>query len=192
MFAYDSETNILSGRDVQPFYHPHVTLGQTIMHYLQREPSKVVQTCYDDGVELTAGEMAKLALRIAKNLAKAGYRLGDIVGLVSKNTTYVAPVILGCLLVGCPISTLDPSFDVGEIANIFKQTKPKLVFCDHDNLDQVAEALKRCALDSERITVDEKVEGLFRHGEGMFVGCAHEFFIYRCSSCHRVHRNRSG
>lgn len=159
MFSYDPQTKILSGIEIPPFYHQNVSVGQIIMHYLQREPGKVVQACYDDGVELTAGEMAKLASRIAGNIIREGFKVGDVVGVVAKNTTYVAPLVLGCLLAGCPISTLDPTFDVGEVANIFSQTKPKLVFCDHDNRDVVCTALQRCGNNNEVLTVDERLTG---------------------------------
>jgi 4-coumarate--CoA ligase len=117
MFSYDKKTKILSGIQLPPFYHPNVTVGQVIANNLQREPERVVQVSYDDGVELTAAEMLKLASRIAKNLVKEGFKLGDVVGIVVKNTTYVAPVFLACLLVGCPISTLDPIFEVTEIVS---------------------------------------------------------------------------
>lgn len=159
MFTFDKETKVLSGIKVPAFYHPSVSIGQVIFHYLQRDPSRIVQSCYDDGVELSAGEMSKLASRLAKNLQRENLQIGNVVGLAVKNTTYVAPVVLGCMLLGCPISTLDPSFDIPEIVNIFKQTKPKLVFCDHDNLDVVTEALKRCENDSEVLTVDKKIPG---------------------------------
>lgn len=159
MFSYDQTSKVLSGVELPPFYHDKVTVGHVILHYLQRDPKKIVQACYDDGVELSAGEMAKLSLRIAGNLVKEGLQFGDVVGLVTKNTTYVSPVVLGCLLVGCPVSTLDPTFDDAEVANIFRQTKPKLVFCDHDNWEVVVEALNRCDNESEALTVDEKLEG---------------------------------
>lgn len=165
MFSYDSKTKVLSGYKIPPFYHPSVGIGQVIYHYLQRDPSKVVQACYDDGVELTAGELCKLATRVAKNLLRDNLEIGNVVGLVAKNTTYVAPIVLGCLFIGCPVSTLDPTFDVNEIVNIFKQTKPKLVFCDHDNIEIVAEALRRCENSSEIITVDEKLEGELKDGK---------------------------
>lgn len=159
MFSFDKETKVLSGIKLPPFFHPSVSIGQVIFHYLQRDPSRIVQSCYDDGVELSAGEMAKLSSRLAKNLLRENLQIGNVVGLAAKNTTYVAPVVLGCMLIGCPISTLDPTFDVSEIANIFKQTKPKLVFCDHDNLDIVTDALIRCENECEIVTVDEKIEG---------------------------------
>lgn len=159
MFSYDPQSKVLSGIQIPPFYHQNVSVGQIIMHYLQREPAKNVQACYDDGVELTAGEMAKLASRIAGTIKREGFKVGDVVGLVAKNTTYVAPLFLGCLLAGCPISTLDPSFDAGEVANIFTQTKPQIVFCDHDNRNVVCSAMQRCGNDNEVLTVDEKSQG---------------------------------
>ncbi|CAG9797793.1 unnamed protein product [Chironomus riparius] len=160
MYSFDSETKVLSSYQLQPFYNHFVTAGQHALHYLLRDPSKVIQISYDDGVTLTAGEMAKLGLRIAKNVSKEGLKLGDVIGLVAKNTTYVAPVVLGSLILGTPCSTLDPTFDEGEIAHIFKQTNPKIVFCDHDNMKNVEKALQSINNGSEVITIDQRVQGV--------------------------------
>lgn len=159
MFSFDPQSRVLSGFPIPPFFSENVTIGQVIMHYLQREPTKVVQVSYDDGVELTAAEMAKLSSRIAKNLTSEGFKVGEVIGMVAKNTTYVTPIVLGCMLVGCPISTLDPTFDSSEVMNIFKQTQPKLVFCDHDNFDVVSQALMDCGNECEVITIDEILSG---------------------------------
>jgi acyl-CoA synthetase (AMP-forming)/AMP-acid ligase II len=160
MFSFDSDTKVLSSYQLQPFYNHFVTSGQHCLHYLQRDPSRVIQVCYDDGVSLTAGEMAKLGLRIAKNVSKEGLKLGDVIGLVAKNTTYLASVVLGSLIIGSPCSTLDPTFDESEIAHIFKQTNPKIVFCDHDIINTVENALKSINNTSEIITIDQRVEGM--------------------------------
>lgn len=157
MFSYNPETKILSGIDFPDFYHPNVTLGQIILHYLRRDPTKIVQVCYDDGVELTAAEMIKLSTRAARNLMKNGIKYGDVIGLVAKNTTYVTPIVLACILIGAPINTLDPTFDSHEIAHIFRQTKPKLVFCDHDNITAVNMALDEAENDADVITITEEI-----------------------------------
>lgn len=157
---YNRESKILSGAQIEPFYNSFVSCGQMVLHYLQLDPRKTIQVNYDDGVELTAGELAKLGLRVAKNLSfMEDLKQGDVIGLVVKNTTYVAPLILGSLLIGTPCNTLDPSFEENEIAQIFHQTKPKIVFCDHDNWEVVIEALKRCESSSEVWTIDEKIAG---------------------------------
>lgn len=157
MFSYNPETKILSGIDFPEFFHPNVTLGQILLHYLKRDPSRIVQVCYDDGVELTAAEMIKLSSRAAQNLTKNGIKFGDVIGMVAKNTTYVTPIVLACILIGAPINTLDPSFDSHEIAHIFRQTKPKLVFCDHDNLTSVKMALVEAENQSDVVTITEEI-----------------------------------
>lgn len=161
MFHFNRETKVLSGIQVEPFYHQNVTAGQLALHYLQRDPKKIIQVNYDDGVEMSAGEMSKLSLRIAKNLLMEGLNFKDVIGVVAKNSTYVAPLILASLLIGTPCNTLDPTFDEREISHIFKQTNPKIVFCDHDNWDVVIEAMKRCESEVEVWTVDEKIAGKF-------------------------------
>lgn len=162
MFSYNSESKILSGIDFPDFFHPNVTLGQIILHYLRRDPSKIVQVCYDDGVELTGAEMIKLSTRAARNLMKNGIKFGDVIGLVAKNTTYVTPIVLGCILIGAPINTLDPTFDSHEIAHIFRQTKPKLVFCDHDSLTAVNMALDEVESEADVVTITEEMSDV-RH-----------------------------
>jgi 4-coumarate--CoA ligase len=156
---YNRESKILSGSLIEPFFHPNVSAGQLALFSLQRDPSKVVQVSYDDGVQLTAGEMAKLSLRVAKNLLMEGLKMGDVIGLVVKNSNYVAPIVLGSLLIATPCNTLDPTFEKNEIAQIFMQTKPKIVFCDKDNWEVVVEALKDCGNISEVWTIDEKMTG---------------------------------
>lgn len=182
--SFDPKTKILSAAYSPPLYHQNVSIGQLAMHYLLRDSSKVVQVCFDDGVELTAGEMAKLGSRIAHNLFKAGLDLGDVIGMVAKNSTYVTPIVLGCFLNGCPVSTVDPTFEINEIANMFKQTKPKLVFCDHENWRTVVEALRLCGNASKAVTVDEKLLGVTKCS-WIFLSQINESFISRRSICGR-------
>lgn len=154
--SYDYRTNILSGASVPQLFHSNASVGQVIIHYLLRDASRIIQTNFDDGVELSAGKIAKLGSITAANLSTL-IKVGDVVGFVVSNTTYVSPLILGCFIAGNPVSPCDPTYDSKEIAHIYKQTKPKLVFCDHDNYSEVQKALASCGIECEVWTVDETV-----------------------------------
>ncbi|XP_037024908.1 luciferin 4-monooxygenase-like [Bradysia coprophila] len=156
--SYDRNTKILSGIDVPPFYHPNLTLGEFFLHYLQRDSTRIIQTNHDDGVEMSAGEMARLGCSIAAGLLKH-LKTGDVVGIVCKNTTYLAALVLGSVLAGTPISAVDPVFSSKEISHFFDLTKPKMIFCDGDNMDKLKEVLRQCKIDCKLVTVDEKVAG---------------------------------
>lgn len=156
--SYDHNTKILSGIEAPPLYHPNLTLGEFFLHYLHRDSTRIVQTNHDDGVEMSAGEMAQLGCRIASSLLNQ-LETGDVIGIVCKNTTYVAPLVLGGILAGTPISAVDPVFSSKEIAHVFDLTKPKMVFCDVDNLGKLNESLRQCGIDCKVLTVDEKITG---------------------------------
>lgn len=154
--SYDRDTKVLSGTEAASIYDEDETLGQFLLRNLRKNPSQIVQTNHDDGAQITAGEMAAFGCRIAKSLSKE-LKFGDVVGLTASNTNYVAPLALGCFLSGMSVSTTDTSFDSKEIAHIFGQTKPKMVFCDHDKFHDVIEALKLCNIECEVTTIDRKV-----------------------------------
>ncbi|XP_037034136.1 4-coumarate--CoA ligase 1-like [Bradysia coprophila] len=156
--SYDRNTKILSGIDVPPMYHPNITLGEFLLHYLYRDSTRVIQTNHDDGVQITAGEMAKLGCQIAGGLLKH-IKMGDVIGIVCKNTSYVTPLILGGFLAGTPVSTVDPTYRANDIAHVFSLTKPKIVFCDKDNLSEVKEGLRQSEIDCKVLTVDERTAG---------------------------------
>lgn len=153
--AFDKETKIFSAPENQKFYEPNESLGEFLLENLRKNPLNVVQTNHDDGISLTAGEMAKLGCRIAVNLLKHLHP-GDVIGLHVSNSTHVAPLALGCFLAGLPISTTDPSFDSKDIAHIYSQTQPKIVFCDFNTLSEVEAALSRYENDCQVMTVDEE------------------------------------
>lgn len=67
--SYDYRTNILSGASVPQLFHSNTSVGQVIIHYLLRDASRIIQTNFDDGVELSAGKIAKLGSIAAANLS---------------------------------------------------------------------------------------------------------------------------
>jgi len=59
-----------------------------------------------------------------------GLKQDDVVGIVGTNTTYLMPVVLGCLLNGTPFHAVSPWQDEDTIKHLFSITRPKLIFCD--------------------------------------------------------------
>lgn len=156
--SYDRTTKILSGIETLSIYHPNLTLGEFLLHYLHRDSDRIVQTNHDDGVTMSAGEIARLGCQIAAGLLNH-IKVGDVIGIVCKNTSYVAPLVLGGILAGTPVSTVDPIYGSKEISHIFNLTKPNIVFCDGDNISEVKEGLRQCKIDCKVLTVDERIAG---------------------------------
>jgi 4-coumarate--CoA ligase len=160
MAHYDSMTRILHGQKLPQVYSPNISVGQVILKKLYKTPDKVSQVCDDDGTELTCSDMATYMTNIAKHLSKLGFRSGDIAGLLATNSTYTAPTIFACSLIRMPLNPIDKSFSVNQIVQIYRQTQPKVVFCDHDAIDRLMAALGILESEATIIILTERIRGL--------------------------------
>lgn len=156
---YDSTTKIWHGIEKSPMFHKNTSLGQAIMYALSQRPDHIAQISEETGVSVTNWEMQTRMVRLAMNLYKLGYKKGDMIAVACKNSENLAPVVFACNVIGAPVNTLDPTFAKNDMAHMFGITKPKLVFCDYDNITVVQEALKEKYLDAEIITLIKRVQG---------------------------------
>ncbi|CAG9808252.1 unnamed protein product [Chironomus riparius] len=179
MANYDPIKRILSGKRMPQIYEKFASVGQVVLHVLHKNPQKIFQVNDDDGIELTGSQIANMMINIARNMYKTGLRSGDVAGLCASNTTYIAPVILACLLLRLPINPIDKFFDVNQIVNTFGKTKPKIVFCDHDNVGNVMVALETMRSDAFIVTLTSRIGRLINIYD-LFVECRmeNEGFIY--------------
>lgn len=140
--TFDEENKTWSGPNIEPIYSPKVSLGQIIVNSLAKCPNNVGQICHDDnGSEMKNWELLRDSIRVALNLRDLGLKEGDVIGFAAGNSRNIAAVVFGALLNGLPLSTLDPSFGLGDVSHIFKITQPKLVLCDESNYFHVKAAL---------------------------------------------------
>lgn len=159
MAFYDPMTKIYHGPEVPEIFHPNASLGQALLWTFYKRPHKVIQVSDDDGISLTCGEISEMMTNIAKNLKMLGLKFGETAGLFATNTTYVAPTIFACYLLGLPMSPIDVSFDTNQIVQIYRQTKPKIVFCDHSVVEKLISALQILQSEARVVILTEKIEG---------------------------------
>lgn len=70
---------------------------------------------------VTNEEMRFKSISVAQNLLKIGVAKNDVLGLFTRNNTYLAPIVFGSLLIGAPINPLDPSYKIGIFTMNFEQ-----------------------------------------------------------------------
>lgn len=155
MFSYDSDTKVLSAKKILPIYGTEVTLGGALIHSMRNSWNWLVQESDDDGIRISNREMTILGIRAAQNLTRNGIGLGDVVGIIGRNTSFITPIILGAFIIGAPVSPLDPIFSREEIQYAFGQTEPKIIFCDADFVEKVTEALDELGLSCHLYTLDK-------------------------------------
>ncbi|CAD7089735.1 unnamed protein product [Hermetia illucens] len=157
--SFNAEKKIWSGRKVKPIYNPKLTIGELIRSTLQRNPKRIGQIYDDNGVQLTNGELLLRSYKIGYHLMERwNLQNTDVVGLIARNTENLAPLVFGLFFCGVSVNTLDTSFSKDEIVNIFKFTKPKLVFCDADMYQAVKDCLEILGNPAAIYTVTGKLE----------------------------------
>ncbi|CAD7089737.1 unnamed protein product [Hermetia illucens] len=157
--SFDIEKKIWSGRKVKQLFNPKLTIGEAIRSILLRNPKKIGQVCVDSGVRLSNGEILLRACKIGYYLMERwNLQNKDVVGLIARNTENLAPLVFGLLFCGVSVNTLDTSFSEDEIINIFKYTKPKLIFCDADVYMKVKNSLETLGNTAEIYIVAGKLD----------------------------------
>ena len=100
MTTFDQETKIWSGQYQPSVFNPEANLGQVILSSLERNPTKVIQISADRDVYLTCREIRYRSISAAQNMKNMGFKKGDIICIISRNTENLAPVVFGCILIG--------------------------------------------------------------------------------------------
>ena len=157
--TYDSINKIWYGPKVQPFFNPDQNIGFIILHILQQTPDLVTQISADTGVSVTCQQMYDRSVKIAKYLTKCGMKEGDLIGFVAANTENLAPIVFACFTLGLPINPLSPIMNEKDIIQMFSMTKPKIIFCDAENVKVVQNAVDEMKSEAKILTVMDKVVG---------------------------------
>lgn len=139
---FDSLEKIWLGPEVELIDDFSVSLGQSLMDSLARNPDDVAQICFDDGSEMKNSEILRYSVRVALNLRDIGLKEGKVIGIAAKNSKFLSSVVLGAFALGTPVNTIDPTFERSDIAHMFEITEPEIVLCDTENFLEVRQALK--------------------------------------------------
>lgn len=103
---------------------------------------------------MTFNEIRIKAIRAAIHLHQLGYKANDIFGFMARNSTNVAPIVFASIFNGCPLSTLDPSYEKDKLVHMLGMSRPCLMFCDVSVYELVTECLKELQINSNIFTFD--------------------------------------
>lgn len=71
----------------------------------------LLQISDTEGTALTNGEAISFGIRLAQHFKAMGLRQDDVIGIVGGNSTYLLPLVLGCLLNCTPFHAISPHQD---------------------------------------------------------------------------------
>lgn len=150
MSTYDSEKKIWSSNGRTSIYNPNTSLGEIVLYALDRTPDKICEISDDYGSFLTCFEVRNRSILVAENLRNVhGIKFGDVCAVVSRNNPEVSSVVFGCLFIGAPLNTLDPSFDQNDLDHMLGLTKPKVIFAEKGVLNKIEKSTEKLRFQSK-------------------------------------------
>ncbi|XP_052864014.1 uncharacterized protein LOC128270646 [Anopheles cruzii] len=142
LWTFDEPTRTWYGPRLTPIYNPDASLGQVLNDALLRSRDNIVQIDMDTGRRLTCGEFRLRMVRAVQNLTSAGLNPGDVAVMANNNSENVAPLACALITLGAQVNPLAPGFARQDMVHMMRLTRPKIIFCDDDNLELVQAAAK--------------------------------------------------
>ncbi|EDW76594.2 uncharacterized protein Dwil_GK15543 [Drosophila willistoni] len=162
--TYDPESKIWSGPLSQKnYFSPDLSVGEIIFNEMRRHPQLIAQVSDTENTILTCNELCLNSMRVASYMRQLGLKQSDIVGIIGRNTTHIFAVVYACFFNGIAFHSLNIKYEEKTIENLYKITKPSLIFCDGDEYEKVQTATKDLNVKiitmrnhtSESVTIEE-------------------------------------
>jgi len=116
--------------------------------------SKISDT---ENTVLTREELFMNSKRVASYLRNLKLEQSDIVGIIARNTTHIFAVAYGCFFNGMAFHSLNINYEQETIVKLFDTTKPRIIFCDGDEYENVKAATHK--LNVKIVTMRNHKEG---------------------------------
>ncbi|EDW01000.1 GH21195 [Drosophila grimshawi] len=158
--TYNEKDNTWSGAKRSSIYNYDISVGKVIFNTMRNWPKNICQINDIDGVSVTNIQGITWAVRIAQYLKKRGLNHKDVIGISAKNTTYVMPLGVACLMNGTPFHSVNPMLDEATIKYVYEITKPMLIFCDGADYEKINAATR--SWHPEIYTLTDHLEGVFK------------------------------
>ncbi|TDG51514.1 hypothetical protein AWZ03_001974 [Drosophila navojoa] len=156
--TYNEKENTWCGAKRSSIYNYDISVGKVIFNTMKNWPKNVCQINDIDGVTVTNEQGITWAVRIAQYLKNRGLNHKDVIGIAAKNTTYVMPLGVACLMNGTPFHAVNPMLDEATVNYAFAITKPMLIFCDGADYQKIRAAT--LGWHPELYTLSDPIEGV--------------------------------
>ncbi|XP_034476352.1 4-coumarate--CoA ligase 1-like [Drosophila innubila] len=156
--TYNEKDKTWSGAKSSSIFNYDTSVGRIIFNTMKNWPKIVVQINDVDGVSVTNSQAITWAIRIAQYLKKRGLNNTDVIGIAAKNTTYLMPLGIACLMNATPFHAISPMLEEETIKYVFGITKPMLIFCDGHDYEKIHSATR--GWNPEIYTLIDPIEGV--------------------------------
>ncbi len=126
---------------------PDVTITDFVLRQADRLADKPALIDGPSGRTLTYPQLVDGIRRVATGLSRRGFGKGDVFAIYSPNLPEYAIVFLAVATLGGTVTTANPLYTAGELANQLKDCRAKLLITVPTFLDKAKEAAASAAVD---------------------------------------------
>lgn len=158
--VFNKDLKIWQGPKIPYEFDSDTSIGAELLKSLKSTPERILHICHDDDSSMSCEVTRISTINIAQNLMNLGFKPGDVIGFICRNSTQLPASIYASILIGGAINPLDVAFKKEDIVQMFKQTQPKLVFCDADVYEKTKLALDELENRATIVTLRDKIDGV--------------------------------
>ncbi len=119
------------------------------------------------GRKYTYGQLIQLIRRFGSSLTRMGFKKGEVFGIILPNLPEFPIVLLGAAAIGMPVTTVNPTYTVEEIARQFQLSGATAVVTTPQLAETLRQVAKLCPELRRLIVLGNPEEG-FASLEDMF------------------------
>ncbi|XP_049699030.2 luciferin 4-monooxygenase [Helicoverpa armigera] len=161
-----SETGIASDK-----YH----IGKIVLQSLKDDPEFVMQIDGATGESETNGSILRRSIKCATAFKNLGLKTGDVIVIMAPNHLDQAVPFYAAMFLGIATSPIDRTLGVYELKHTLNISKPKMIFCQSQKVQDVQKAVELLGLDAKVVSFDSSpatitlTEMMEKHGESIAV-----------------------
>ncbi|XP_046456759.1 4-coumarate--CoA ligase 3-like [Daphnia pulex] len=160
------DKNIVYSRH-QDFDFRSQTVIQRIFEKASLWPNLTAMECGLTGRKYTYGQLIQLIRRFGSSLTRMGFKKGEVFGIILPNLPEFPIVLLGAAGIGMPVTTVNPTYTVEEIARQLQLSGATAVVTTPQLAETLRQVAKLCPEIRRLIVIGNPEEG-FASIEDMF------------------------
>lgn len=147
---------VLTNPEQSKEYDNEPSLGHVVVKNLTAAGEKIVLISGVTSEELSAKDLLKQSIEVARALKAAGIKPGDVVSIVSENRLEFAYCLFGSILYNVTVAPINLTYSEREMTHAFNLSKPKLIFMSAFASEKVVNVAKSLSFVQKIILIDDE------------------------------------
>lgn len=133
------------------------SLGHCMLKSLTEAGDRTMLVSAETGEKLSAADLVKECVKMAKVLIAAGIRQGDVVSIVSESRFEYAFAMFATIFLNCKFAPINHTFSEREIEHALKLSRPKAIFASSATKEKVLRVAESLSFLEKVLLLDKDI-----------------------------------